>query len=337
MKLITTNIEFELFQSINQCEEKIVIVSPFMSTRVVEKLVQVIKARDLHCTVVTRFDRKLFVDKVHSLDALEFLIENGIEVLALQSLHTKLYVLDNTKCFTGSANFTNKGLTANHEMVLAFDQQEVAPFVAYVDNLVKSIKDTGDWQITAEQLQIEREILAGYQSSVKMDKILTYTWGANVEAENTVRDEDLILSVAAGGTIHLIKENQVHAHPISAGYNYAPAKYITFREANGGVMDSLYRIDQMFSIDMKDWRTDIESIDIAKDRKGHIIRYIIERYKDFDFDKAEIYKFYSLSYLCNLPHKPRPPQNNAGGWMYTVGELRSGREIVYTVKRNMGK
>ncbi|MDV6377149.1 hypothetical protein ORD22_02580 [Sporosarcina sp. GW1-11] len=39
-------------------------------------------------------------------------------------------------------------------------------------------------------------------------------------------EEKLVLSFVACGTIQLIKENLVHAHLLSSGYNNSPINYI---------------------------------------------------------------------------------------------------------------
>ncbi|MEK4284199.1 phospholipase D-like domain-containing protein [Ureibacillus sp. FSL K6-0165] len=79
---------------------------------------EIVKNKNLYCKIITRFERKAFIEKSSSLEALKLLIENNVQILALKDLHSKVYLIDGEKCFVGSANFTTKGLTTNHELLL---------------------------------------------------------------------------------------------------------------------------------------------------------------------------------------------------------------------------
>ncbi|MEH7181111.1 phospholipase D-like domain-containing protein [Neobacillus vireti] len=257
-----------------------------------------------------------------------------MQIFVLKDLHSKVYLIDNKRCVFGSANFTNKGLNINHELLLYFDkQEEVKKFNYYVNELLTSINHSGNWSITLEQLQIEKEIVESYKESQKERGKIIYSWGADLNSEELVDENPYILSVPAGGTIHLIEKHFVHAHPISSGYNYTPTKYITFRKANGGVMDKIYSINKMFPLEMKEWSSEIEKIDISETVKENVIDYIVNRYRDFEFDKSSKYKFYLLSLHCDLPNEPHPPTNNAGGWLYTLKDLKESNRYVYTAKQ----
>lgn len=155
-----------------------------------------------------------------------------------------------------------------------------------------------------------------------------------LKSKITESESSIVLSVAAGQTIHLIEKCFVHAHPISNGYNYTPTKYITFRQANGGVMNKIYNIDRTFPIEMKSWERDINQFDIPENIKKELTMYITSRYKDFDFDKAPKYKFYLLRLLCELPNNPHPPSNNAGGWYYNLNDLKESTGVVNTIKKS---
>ncbi|WP_282022843.1 hypothetical protein, partial [Priestia flexa] len=159
------------------------------------------------------------------------------------------------------------------------------------------------------------------------------SWGADLKLEKIDDENSIVLSVPAGDTIHLIEEYFVHAHPISSGYNYSSTKYITFRKAKGGVMNKIYKIDRTFPIEMKVWESEIDKIGIPDKVKDRLINYIVNRYRDFEFNKAPKYKFYLLSLLCDLPNEPHPPANNAGGWLYTMKDLKESTGQVFTIKK----
>jgi len=331
MDLLKNNLEQELFKYIEICEENTIIISPFISFNIAEKFVQIIKDKNIDCKIITRFERKAFIEKASSLEALKLLVENGVQIFALKDLHSKAYLIDLKWCFVGSANFTNKGLNKNHELLLFFDEDSgVEKFSSYANELIKQLVD---WAITIERIQREQEIIEGYKETQKETQKTDDSWGADLKTEKSVDENAIVLSVPARDTIHLIEKYYVHAHPISSGYNYSPTKYITFRKPNGGVMDKIYRINKTLSIEMKEWNSEIKKIDIPDIIKDSVVNYIVDRYRDFDFDKAQKYKFYLLSLLCELPNEPHPPANNAGGWLYTIKDLKESTGHVFTINQ----
>lgn len=334
MELLKNNLEQELFKVLQTSEKEIMIISPFMSLNSAEKLVHIIKEHHVNCRVITRFERKSFIEKANSLDALKILIENGVQVLALKDLHSKVYLIDSKRCFVGSANFTNKGLNINHELLLYFDEiSEVEKFNSYASELVTSIEESGNWLVTIERIQKEQEDIEKYKESQKEKEKINDSWGAVLKSEELVDENSPILSVPAGDTIHLIEKYFIHAHPIAKGYNYTPTEYITFRKSNGGVMDAVYRIIQTFPLEMKEWRNEMEKIEISKTVNANLINYIVNRYRDFEFDKAPKYKFYLLSLLCDLPNEPHPLVNNPGGWLYSLKDLKESNGHVQTIRQ----
>lgn len=335
MELLKDNLEKELFKIIQLCEEELIIISPYISLNVAKRLIQTIKSNAINCTIITRFERKSFVEKASSLDAIKSLVENGVQILTLKDVHSKLYLIDSNKAFVGSANFTNKGLNTNHELLLYFDDKtETDKFYDYAHELIVKIKQAGNFTITLKQIEKEEDFIQEYKRRTdEKEEELCYSWGANLDTENDIDENSVVLSVPAGSTIHLIEKYYVHAHPISSGYNYTPTDFITFRKPKGGVMDTIYKIDHSFPIEMKEWRTEIEKLDISETTKEKLMNYIVNRYKDFEFEKAPKYKFYLVSFLCDLPNEPRPPINNAGGWLYRYKDLVESKQHVNTISQ----
>lgn len=334
MQIVEGNLEKELFKSFQRCEEKIIIISPFISLTTVEKLVKTIKKHHIKCVVVTRFERKSFIENASSLDALKVLIENGVQVFSLKELHSKVYLIDDTRCFVGSANFTNKGLNINHEILLCFEEKnDVEKVKSYTNNLMTRIKESGDWLLTPERIQAEKEIVESYKENQGIPDNIGDSWGAVLKSDETPDENAVVLSVPVGGTIHLVENFLVHAHPATKGYNYTPTEYITFRKANGGIMNNIYKIVKTFSLEMNEWKRGVDDLDLPVTIKENINNYIINRYRDFDFDKATKYKFYLLNLSIELPNEPHPQANNAGGWLYTMKDLLESEGHVYTIRQ----
>ncbi|MEK4495493.1 phospholipase D family protein [Ureibacillus sp. FSL W8-0352] len=331
MKLFKNNLEQELFKHLQMSKSKIIIISPYIGLNMAKKLLEIVKNKNLHCKIITRFERKAFIEKSSSLEALKLLIENNVQILALKDLHSKVYLIDGEKCFVGSANFTTKGLTTNHELLLYFSEEtDVDNFNIYANELIKHLNG---WDITIERIQSEQEFIEEYKEIEEEKEKINVSWGAELKKEKSVDENDIVLSVSAGDTMHLIEKYFVHAHPISRGYNYAITKYITFRKSNGGIMERIYKIEKSFSIEMKEWKNEINKLEISDSMKKRIANYIIDRYKDFEFNKAPKYKFYILSLLYDLPTAPKPPKNNTGGWLYTIKDLKESNGFVLTINQ----
>lgn len=132
----------------------------------------------------------------------------------MKDLHSKVYLIDLKRCFVGSANFTNKGLNKNHELLLFFDEDsEVEKFNSYANELIKQLDD--DWVITIERIQREQKIIEGYKETQKEMEKIDDSWGADLKSGEPVDENAIVLSVPAGDTIHLIEKYYVHVHPIS--------------------------------------------------------------------------------------------------------------------------
>ena len=124
--LVDTNVLVDLLFNKNKFNSDLLIISAFFSDEVVEKFLSVNK------NTKTKFFFRLrprdFIDKSASFKGLELLIAENKEVFFNPRLHSKLYLFDNSLLFSGSANFTKKGLglvpSANIENLFASQVSE---------------------------------------------------------------------------------------------------------------------------------------------------------------------------------------------------------------------
>ncbi|MCP1495099.1 HKD family nuclease [Peribacillus frigoritolerans] len=330
MQLLSENLGNRLFKEIDDCNESIVVVSPFLSTYTIQRLINSVKKKGLNCTVVTRFERKAFIDGASSLEALKILINNNVTVLALKNLHSKVYVFDKKTCMIGSANFTKKALTQNHELLMSLTEGgEVSPILNYTDKLIDDIHVKGNWQITDEQIEAELKIKNAYVESEKVQSVLSYSWGAelNIHDRKRIDLNEVVLSVSVGGTHQLVSKYLIHAHPNDRNYNQLN-DLITFRQSEGGRMAAVYYIESTTVIDPFKWKEALEELDYSVSVKDRIHKYIIERSIGFGFEKPISFKFYILTLAEDLHHEPRPKTNNAGPRYYTLGDLLNRNEYI---------
>ncbi|QKS73057.1 hypothetical protein FLK61_41440 [Paenalkalicoccus suaedae] len=144
--------------------------------------------------------------------------------------------------------------------------------------------------------------------------------------------EKEVLSVPAGKTFEEITNYHIHACPDRSPYNYRDPLFIAFRQKNGGVMDKLYKIEDILILPPKNQSVLKDISDGSLSYKQRLLTYIDERNKGHGFKKHDIYRFYILSERehISLQHCPKPEKNNSGGWYYTLSEVLSGRKVIYT-------
>ena len=123
------------------------------------KLCDVVKKSNIKCKFITRFYLEDMFAKANSMDALEWMMDAGIEVYALKGLHTKLYLFDDGYGVLGSANFTAGGFKSNVELSLLIDREDsiLNELHCYFDELLLKIKQSEEGLITKELLASARE------------------------------------------------------------------------------------------------------------------------------------------------------------------------------------
>lgn len=322
MKILTKNLNNTFFNEFPETLSTLKIISPYISKLNVEQLLDKLSQYQIKpkITVITTFERDNFISGASSLTALKLLIEHDIPVFALKDLHTKLYIFNDTKCIVGSANFTKRGFSINHELLVTIDDPAtVNELVEYTDNLLTQIQSSGNWQITSELIEQEESIIQSLEQPNQPKH--THTWGA--ELENSNASETVVLSVSAGDTWEIINQFSIHAHPVKRGFNYRKTDFITFRKKNGGVMSAIYKINSTFELNMNDWLNDVESLNLEPIIKANLINYITARYSGLGFESSYPYKFYLLEQYIPLPHMPRPATNNVGARYYSIEALQN--------------
>ena len=124
--LVDTNVLVDLLFNKNKFNSEILVISAFFSDEVVEKFLSVNK--NTKTKFFFRLKPRDFIDKSASFKGLELLIAENKEVFFNPRLHSKLYLFDNSLLFSGSANFTKKGLglvpSANIENLFASQVSE---------------------------------------------------------------------------------------------------------------------------------------------------------------------------------------------------------------------
>ncbi|SDN63097.1 hypothetical protein [Bacillus sp. OK048] len=137
--------------------------------------------------------------------------------------------------------------------------------------------------------------------------------------------EEEVLSVGAKNTIKAILKYNIHSCPDS--YSYKDAMFITFR-ARGGVMDTLYKIDDILIIDV-----DLPSFStIVKRTYPMYADRIIDYYEMIKKEKWARVKlhFYILSNdeKVILSHKPKAPRRQSHTY-FKLYELLDSSKLIH--------
>lgn len=141
-----------------------------------------------------------------------------------------------------------------------------------------------------------------------------------------------VISIPAVGTIDLIYNYRVHAHPNdSKRYPYKKALFYTFRE-KGGLMTKLYELNKIITLNPNNIDL-INDLEIAKFLKERLKGYIEERKRTYTFDEDGEYKFYILNEPIDLINKVYLPKQNNHAY-FTIKEIYSGNTIINRSNEN---
>jgi len=133
-----------------------------------------------------------------------------------------------------------------------------------------------------------------------------------------------VLSIPAASTFHLVKKYDIHAFPHPRTYDYS--YLVTFRK-KGGIMEELYKVENTVILNMEDEHIYDKIQHFDNSIRDRIKHYIIERKRDFVFEKPD-FMFWILKKEESLLHKPQTikPYNNHVYFNYK--ELHSGKRYV---------
>lgn len=147
--------------------------------------------------------------------------------------------------------------------------------------------------------------------------------------------EEEILAIPAGTTSYAVQSSGIYACPNSKKYTHKKSLYVAFKKRNGGEMDTLYKLREIYILDLNN-QDNINDID---KRLGNGFAEKVERYKKAVKYPASVHeevRVYDLDLdsQIHLPHPVRPLSNNVSRGYYLLSEFfqtpnsHSGRVIV---------
>ena len=197
MEVLTNNHFEKILDLFDGVKHSIKIISPYISESMAKKLCDVVKNGNIACTFITRFYLEDMFTKANSIDAIQMMMDSGIDVYALKGLHTKLYLFDDTYGILGSANFTAGGFKSNIELSLLLNNDDgiLNELHSYFDDLLSKIKQSKEGLITKEVLDLAREKYK-YAFSSKKGKGKTtsvFMYGASLDKKTLFENTNDVL------------------------------------------------------------------------------------------------------------------------------------------------
>jgi phosphatidylserine/phosphatidylglycerophosphate/cardiolipin synthase-like enzyme len=147
----------KLWSSIRDARKSIRIVSPFLDEMDLDKLRDKLDGSLEYISIITtapehtlEYDPKgpkavalcslIHREKLQGRSGFDYFPRRGFNLVVFKEtfVHTKLYIIDDEIAYSGSLNFTMKGMTENHESCLTISDREVVKdLIVYFDRLCK--------------------------------------------------------------------------------------------------------------------------------------------------------------------------------------------------------
>lgn len=106
--LLGNSFATSFLNDVKKCKKTLVIISPYVSQGAVNQLLQAVPSK-VKCTLITVPPGRDYLFGSVEVEALKLLQKKKFDIRTLPNLHAKLYVLDGSTAYLGSANFTASG------------------------------------------------------------------------------------------------------------------------------------------------------------------------------------------------------------------------------------
>lgn len=111
------------YKLIGESESQLLLCAPYIKKEVISEILK-LKNKCTTLSVITSAKAANFASGSSDIEAIEMLIDNGVNVINYQRLHAKIYLFDNKKALITSANLTSKALFHNYEYGVLVHEDE---------------------------------------------------------------------------------------------------------------------------------------------------------------------------------------------------------------------
>ena len=193
-------------------------ITPFIQLNTIKNI---INKRSFNFNLITRFNLNDFYNGVSSLEALEYLINNGGKVKGIKNLHSKLYLFDAKEAILSSANLTQAALLRNYEFGMhTINAEALTVMEQYFDNLWSNIPTTLNLkQIHSWRKELDAQLKKG-KNSYKAPNLNDY--GCSVDDKTNGEADTSIVST--------LDSNQSFIKFFGEGHNRADVNMTVLEE-----------------------------------------------------------------------------------------------------------
>lgn len=166
LEILNINIKDNFFKLIKEANKEIYLCAPFIKENIVNQIL-LNKKDNVKLTVITSNNISYFLNKSVDISAIKTLINNNVKVFNYNSLHAKIYLVDNNAIIT-SANLTNNAMYNNYEYGVLLNDEKCINQV-HLD-FINMINDNNCSQYNMELINsIEKEIKIHKKNIITID------------------------------------------------------------------------------------------------------------------------------------------------------------------------
>jgi len=176
------------------------------------------------------------------------------------------------------------------------------------------------------------QLLLKFCKKKKPDDIINQYLKFLTEIDKTMKFyEKEVLSLPAGQSLDLVEKYNIYACPNSKSYNYKKPIFVGFRKTGGGIMERLYKIEDIIILNpiIESELETFKNSTYSDEIKDRILKYVEAEKCKGQLDSVDEKRFYVLSNteIIELTNRPKPKRNNVKFTYYTLSEVLS-KEII---------
>jgi len=142
--------------------------------------------------------------------------------------------------------------------------------------------------------------------------------------------EKEVLSIPAGKSLSMVQQYNIYVCPDTKNYNYKRPLFVTFRQANGGVMNKLYKIEDSIILNPTN-QNEIQALQNSTypDKiKTRILSYLAASNYGTPIEYDERFYILSETDSIDLNLNPKPKRNNSKFTYYTLKEILTKQIVI---------
>ena len=179
MLLSGSDFRERLENTVDSCTSQLVIASAFIKLTALEALLTREKEKDIDVVIVARWQKQDLVSGASDLEIYKLCKERGWKFGISQNFHGKVYLVDHSSIFLGSANLTQKGLNYGNLSNIEFGTN-ISANRADLDKIDKFLETEVVWLDDYKYQMIKQEIDSIERLSNPLSNL---QWSAGIQSQ----------------------------------------------------------------------------------------------------------------------------------------------------------